>query len=84
MRSLNKNPESKAHEKMQMMFGNNLRARRKEVKISQTGLARDANLHWTYISSVERGERNISMVNIGKLAKALKCTAGDLLENCEL
>ena len=34
-------------------------------------LAEEAEMHWTYIGSVERGERNISLVNIVRLARAL-------------
>lgn len=46
--------------------------------LSQEELADLAGLHFTYVSSVERGERNISLENIGKLARALKCQIEDL------
>ncbi|MBS0210345.1 MAG: helix-turn-helix transcriptional regulator [Planctomycetes bacterium] len=52
-------------------FGDNLRKVRKSRGLSQEGLADKAALHRTYISSVERGERNVTLETIEKLAKAL-------------
>ena len=52
-------------------FGQNLRTIRERAGISQEKLAEQAGLHRTYVSSVERGERNISLLNIERLAKAL-------------
>jgi transcriptional regulator with XRE-family HTH domain len=57
----------------------NLRAARKELGISQEELAALANLHRTYVGSVERGERNISIDNIERLASALERDVVDLL-----
>ena len=61
------------------MFGENVRKRRLELGLSQEKLAEAANLHFTYVSSVERGERNISLENIAKLANALGCSPADLV-----
>jgi transcriptional regulator with XRE-family HTH domain len=47
--------------------------------LSQEALAEAASLHRTYVSSVERGERNIALMNIVRLAAALHVDAGDLL-----
>ena len=45
-------------------FGKNVREKRLELGWSQEKLAEEANLHFTYISSGERGERNIALENI--------------------
>lgn len=37
-------------------------------------------MHWTYIGGIERGERNVSLLNIVKIAKALEVTPSDLLK----
>lgn len=66
--------------RLQKAFGEKLRSRRLENKLSQEKLADLADLHFTYVSSVERGERNISLENMGKLAKALNCKISDLVE----
>jgi len=61
-------------------FARNLREARKVRGISQEKLAELADLHRTYIGSVERGERNISIDNMERLAHALKVTIQALLE----
>lgn len=52
-------------------FGQKLRKIRRQTGISQEKLADLSGLHRTYVSSVERGQRNISLLNIEKLALAL-------------
>jgi transcriptional regulator with XRE-family HTH domain len=59
----------------------NLRRLRAQQGISQEQLADLAGLHRTYVSSIERGERNVSIDNIERLAKALKVTAADLIKD---
>lgn len=61
-------------------FGLAIRARREELGISQELLAELANLHRTYIGSIERGERNVSLKNIIKLCSALKVKPSDLMK----
>ena len=60
-------------------FGKAVREARKRRGLSQEQLAFDCGLHRTYISSVERGERNISLVNIHRIARALKVQPKDLV-----
>ena len=52
-------------------FGKRLLALRKAADLTQEGLAHAADLHWTYIGQVERGERNLSYKNVLRLAKGL-------------
>lgn len=58
----------------------NLRRLREGLGWSQEALADRASLHRTYVGSVERGERNISIDNIERLAHALGVSAASLLE----
>lgn len=60
-------------------FGNNLRKLRTDKGISQEKLADLAGLHRTYVSSVERGERNVTLETIEKLAKALNISMAKLM-----
>ncbi|MDO3621830.1 helix-turn-helix transcriptional regulator [Ralstonia pseudosolanacearum] len=62
------------------VFASNLRALRRAKEISQEALADAAELSRTYVSSVERCERNISIDNIGKLANALGTSPMVLLD----
>ena len=60
-------------------FGERLRKIRKRKGLSQEKLAELAGLHRTYVSSIERGERNISLENIKRLAQALDAKLRDLM-----
>ena len=61
-------------------FGSQIRRLREINGFSQEDLAATAGLHRTYVGSVERGERNISLDNILLLAKALNCKPSKLFE----
>ncbi len=60
-------------------FGIHLRELRVERKLTQEELADRAGMHFTYIGQIERGLRNPSLINLEKLAKALRVNAGTLL-----
>lgn len=61
-------------------FGKRVKIIRQELGISQEELSFRADLHRTYISSIELGKRNVSLVNIEKLAKALECEIIDFFK----
>ena len=61
------------------LFGKHLRKLRGNQDLTQEELADKAGMHFTYIGQIERGVRNPSLVNLYKLAKALKVNAGELL-----
>lgn len=61
------------------VFGERLRSRRKEMKLTLEDVAEKAQMNWSYIAQVERGERNISIDNMTALAEALDVPLRDLL-----
>jgi transcriptional regulator with XRE-family HTH domain len=71
--------EAKALSDVLVRFGQRLREIRERIGVSQEKLAELAALHRTYVSSVERGKRNISLVNIEKLARALGVSLRELM-----
>lgn len=64
---------------LQEAFGKILREKRLKLGLSQEELAERSDLHFTYVSSTERGERNISLINIARLASGLECSMKDLM-----
>ncbi len=72
-----------ANEDIRLRFGCRLRELRKGRSLSQEQLAAQAGMDRTYVSSCERGARNISLVNIGKLADALGVEARELMRPAE-
>ncbi len=65
---------------LRLVFAKNVRRARQESRYSQEQLADMCDLHRTYISDVERGNRNISIDNIEKIAAALNMPANELLK----
>ena len=61
-------------------FGANVRRFREALGLSQEELAERCGLHRTYVGSVERGERNVSLENIVFIARAVNETPGALLD----
>jgi transcriptional regulator with XRE-family HTH domain len=62
-------------------LGRAIRKRREALKLTQEQLAEKADLHWTFISGVERGVRNISILKLWKIATALKTRVRDLVDD---
>lgn len=60
-------------------FGERVREIRKEKGLSQEELAHKADLHRTYIGMIERAEKNITLINIEKIANALEIDLKKLL-----
>ena len=65
---------------IRIRFGRAIRRVREEQKINQEEAAERCGLHRTYYSGVERGVRNVSLVNIGKITKGLKQSLPSLFE----
>ena len=61
-------------------FGNRVRQLRIAQGLSQEVWAQKAKLHRTYIGGIERGERNVSLVNIEKISVALNMTVEDIMK----
>lgn len=64
--------------KVKSDFGSAVKMQRNSIGISQEHLAELAGMDRTYVSSIERGRRNPSLINILKLSTALNITPGDL------
>ncbi len=62
------------------IFGENVRIYRRNLGISQEELADRAGLHRTYIGMIERAEKNITLVNMEKIANALQVKIEELLK----
>jgi transcriptional regulator with XRE-family HTH domain len=69
------------HENLRSVFARNLRKFRTGKNLSQEGLAELAGLHRTYVSSVERRERNVTLETLERLAAALEVDPVDLLKD---
>jgi transcriptional regulator with XRE-family HTH domain len=74
-----KEPKSSKRQPAKIRFGVVLRSAREELQLSQEVLAEKAGLHRTYIGQVERGERNISVDSMERLADAVNLPLWEML-----
>jgi transcriptional regulator with XRE-family HTH domain len=68
-------------EDVRVRFGRALRERRHKLGVSQEEFADFCGLDRTYVGGIERGERNLALVNIEKLARALKISLSELFRS---
>lgn len=71
-------------EKYLVRFGEVVRARRSVLALSQEALADLAEIDRSHMGKIERGERNITFLNIVKIAKAIECRPSELLAEAGL
>lgn len=64
-----------------LQFGKNVQEYRRAQQMSQEQLAESAGVHRTYIGMIERAEKNITLLNIAKIANSLKISPSVLLKN---
>ena len=65
-------------------FGQNVRKHRKQRQLTQEKFAGAAGLHRTYLADIERGARNLSILNVAKLAHALGLTISQLCQEIDV
>ena len=65
------------------IFGGNLRSARKASNLSQEELADKCGLDRSYIGSVERGERNVTLFNIFRISQSIGLSSSKLLEGID-
>ncbi|MEW6029391.1 MAG: helix-turn-helix transcriptional regulator [Chloroflexota bacterium] len=66
-----------------VLFGKSVRRLREQKGLSQEALADLSHLHRTYIGGIERGERNVGLMNLLRLSKALKVLPSELLQDID-
>ena len=64
-------------------FGFAVRSRRESLELTQEELAGKAGIHRTYLADIERGKRNVSLVNIERIAAALAWRLAELFQHVE-
>ncbi len=65
-------------------LGNSIRKARLDLDLSQEGLANQIGIDRSYMGGIERGEHNIALINIVRIAEALQLRASDLLRAAKL
>lgn len=71
-------------DKAKKQLGSAIRKKRQELDYSQEAFADQCGVHRTYMGAIERGERNISLMNIIKVSNALNMKPSELLELAKL
>jgi transcriptional regulator with XRE-family HTH domain len=77
-------PPARRRHPAAVAFGARIRARRTELGMTQRVLAERAGMDWSYVAQTERGERNVALLNILRLAEALEMDLGDLTRGLRL
>ena len=72
---------AEAEQQVLLQFGRRLRMLREQRGLSQEALAAVAGLHRTYVGSAERGERNVALLAIDRMARGLGAHPADLLRD---
>lgn len=75
--------QKKTKTDIRVRFGVAIKMRREHLSLTQEDLAEKAGIHRTYLSDVERGARNLSLVNIERLAAALSLSISELFQLVE-
>jgi transcriptional regulator with XRE-family HTH domain len=75
--------EKKAKPDIRERFGFAVKTRREDLNLTQEDLAEKAGIHRTYLSDVERGTRNLSLINVERLAAALSMSLSELFRLVE-
>ena len=75
--------KKKAKPDIREKFGFAVKVRREEQGLTQEELAEKAKIHRTYLSDIERGSRNVSLINIEKVAAALSLTISELFQRID-
>lgn len=68
-------------EQLLVRFGASVREHRKALGLSQEALADGAGIDRSHMGKIERGERNVTLLNIGRIAQALGCVPSSLLQS---
>lgn len=66
-----RNPLTKGEVALKVQFGAAIRDRRKQLDLTQEELARRVRMHRTYVTDVESGHRNVSIVGVARIANGL-------------
>lgn len=61
-----------------------IRAKRKALEVSQEELADNVGMDRSHMGRIERGERNVSLINIIRIARALDCVPSEILKDADL